>query len=290
MRAWCQLLRLALAPTILWDVAAGALLAGLPLGVELLPPAAVLLLLYHGGMVLNAWADRAADAYDRPERPLPAGRVPAGAALAAGLLLPAAGLGLAWTALPRSAAEAATALAGIVLLYDLGGRNLRGLIGPTLLAVARALSLAFAGLAGGVSLFGDRGGLAAAAAYAVYVLFLSRLATREERGAPGMRALAYLLAAAVTPFLAAPREAGAGAWAAFLAGALALAAWLVLPAWPDRHRSWTPERVQRGVRQGLAALPALPGLALLADGRPVGVAAVAVIAAVAWLGRRLPPS
>ncbi|HUE37979.1 MAG TPA: UbiA family prenyltransferase, partial [Candidatus Binatia bacterium] len=66
--------------------------------------------LYLGGMALDDYCDRDVDARERPERPIPSGRVPAAAALAiaigllvlgllfgfaAGALLPAAALGVA---------------------------------------------------------------------------------------------------------------------------------------------------------------------------------------------------
>ena len=38
-------------------------------------------LMYWSGMALNDWADREADAVERPERPIPSGRVRPGAAL-----------------------------------------------------------------------------------------------------------------------------------------------------------------------------------------------------------------
>ena len=51
--------------------------------------------LYSGGMALNDYADRDLDAVERPERPIPSGRVPARRALGIAAALMAAGLGLA---------------------------------------------------------------------------------------------------------------------------------------------------------------------------------------------------
>src|SRR4051812_37381166 len=51
--------------------------------------------LYCAGMVLNDFFDRAVDARERPERPIPAGEISANAAAAVGCGLAGAGLGLA---------------------------------------------------------------------------------------------------------------------------------------------------------------------------------------------------
>ena len=85
-----QLLRIALFPSAIADVLVGLSLAhvgGVPLNpaVWLLVPAS--LGVYHGAMALNDWADRSADALERPERPIPSGAIPAAVALGIALLL-----------------------------------------------------------------------------------------------------------------------------------------------------------------------------------------------------------
>ncbi|MBC8329028.1 MAG: UbiA family prenyltransferase [Planctomycetes bacterium] len=285
MMAWWQLLRVALAPTIVWDVAAGALLAGLGLSLSLWAPLACLLLLYHGGMALNDFADRRTDAATRPRRAIPSGRVPPTAAFAAGAALIAAGLALAFLVLPGLARDACLLLALVVVVYDLGGAVVRRAVGPPLLALARGISLALPALAGGVAVFDDKARVLAYTAYMLYFLFLSRLATREESGSPGMRALAYVIATALAPVLILP----AGLDLVFLAAWAAFAGWLVWPALLDRNIPWEPRRVQQAVRRGLAAAPMVPGLALLAAGVWAGLAAPLVGLAVARLARTLPP-
>ncbi len=285
MRAWLQLLRIALAPTILWDVVAGASLAGAPFDASLLLPLACLLLVYHGGMALNDFADRELDARTRPRRPLPAGRIPPSAALAIGLLMVGGAAVLASSCFSEVARQAFLLLTAFVLVYNLGGVVVRRAIGPPLLALARGISLALPGLAAGQDLFEEKITVLPYMAYVLYFLFLSRLATREEGGSPGMRALAFVLATALAPVLVLPAETSL----AFLAGWAVFAVWLSWPALRDRHHRWEPRRVQQAIRRGLAAAPAVPGLALLAHGLWIGLAAPLVGWAVTRLARSLPP-
>ena len=287
LASWLQLLRIALAPTLLWDVLAGAALAGVPFDGRVAYAVAAGLLVYHAGMVLNDVADRRLDARHRPERPIPSGRVSAPAAAAVGVLMLAAACGLAWLRLPPLAARLVLALAAIVLLYDLGGAAIRLSLGPGLLALARAGSLAL----GGVALLELRPLVDQVtpwpfAVYGVYFLFTSRLATREERGTSGVRALPYVVAAAASPLLL----ANAGAAWYFFPAALLFGLWLIVPALHDRHGMWPPERVQQAVRRGLSGAPLVPGLALAAAGQPLGLlGGLAVHLVVRSLARHFAP-
>ncbi|MGH8867700.1 MAG: UbiA family prenyltransferase, partial [Actinomycetes bacterium] len=76
-----ELVRAPAALTVPGDVVAGAAASGWPQGRRTLGLAAASTLLYWSGMALNDWADRTVDAKERPERPVPSGRVPAGVAL-----------------------------------------------------------------------------------------------------------------------------------------------------------------------------------------------------------------
>ncbi|MFI6317483.1 UbiA family prenyltransferase [Nonomuraea sp. NPDC050556] len=74
---------------------AGAAASG-SLGPRTLGLACSSVCLYWAGMAANDWADRDLDAVERPERPIPSGRIPASAALGIAAGLTAAGLGAAW--------------------------------------------------------------------------------------------------------------------------------------------------------------------------------------------------
>jgi len=175
-------LRLSLAPSALADIAAGTLL-----GAGVWPSGAAPFLLmagsacvYHGGMALNDWADREADARDRRPRPIPRGEIAPAFALTLAVLLLVAGPLLAWLASPRAAA----CLGGVALLatlYDLAGRG--PWLGPLLLGACRAGNLG-AGLLLGAGLAG--GAVPhwlpfAPVIYGSYVFSVSRLARLEDR-------------------------------------------------------------------------------------------------------------
>ncbi len=101
------------------DVIAGAVAAGRPLGARTFGVIGSSVCLYWAGMALNDYADAAVDGVERPDRPVPSGRVPRRTALAVAGGLTAAGLGLAAVAGGRRSVCAALPLAGLVWAYDL---------------------------------------------------------------------------------------------------------------------------------------------------------------------------
>ena len=130
--SWLRLARASLAPTLLWDVFAGAWLAAGPgalAAADLIIAALLGLLVYHAGLILNDWADLARDREDRPGRPLPRGEIAPAAAAAAGFGMLGLAALLAALLLP-SLRTPVLVLAGIVLLYDLGGPLVRLQAGP----------------------------------------------------------------------------------------------------------------------------------------------------------------
>jgi 4-hydroxybenzoate polyprenyltransferase len=122
--AWLQLLRLANVLTAVADVAMGYLVTHgdlQPVGhFALLVLASCLL--YLSGMVLNDVFDAAVDARDRPERPIPSGRISLRAATAVGWAMLASGVLVAWfvsfTARDWRPGVVATLLSVCVVLYD----------------------------------------------------------------------------------------------------------------------------------------------------------------------------
>ena len=185
MLAWGRLIRLSLAPSAAADVAAGLILAGAglwPVGAEPWLLVLASLCIYHGGMALNDWADRAHDAATRPDRPIPSGAVPAGAALTLAVLLLAAGPALGF-AVGTSSGVLLTALAAAVVAYDLAGRG--ELSGPALLGICRGLNLAsgpvyLAGTAGHAAWSESGTLLVFPVVYAVYVFAVSLLGRLED--------------------------------------------------------------------------------------------------------------
>lgn len=94
--------------------------------------------LYAGGVVLNDYFDAPVDARERPERPIPSGRISRRTAGAFGGTLLAVGVGLALAIGPQTAAVAAL-LALVVVGYD---SVLKGTVGGFLaMGTARALNV-----------------------------------------------------------------------------------------------------------------------------------------------------
>jgi len=90
-------------------------------------------------MALNDYADRDLDRVERPERPVPSGRVTPGAALAVASALTVTGLASAAVGGGRQAARVALPLAAVVWSYDLALKDTR--LGPVAMAAARALDV-----------------------------------------------------------------------------------------------------------------------------------------------------
>lgn len=115
---WIELVRGPAALTVLGDVVAGAGAAGRPLRGRRLALPLASVALYWSGMALNDWSDRAVDADERPERPIPSGRITPRAALAAAVGLSGAGLALAAFAGGSDALRVAVPLTAAVWAYD----------------------------------------------------------------------------------------------------------------------------------------------------------------------------
>ncbi|NXY99727.1 UbiA family prenyltransferase, partial [Streptomyces sp. BR123] len=140
LRAYAELVRAPAAATVPGDVLAGALAAGRGTGPRTLGLAGSSVCLYWAGMALNDWADRELDAAERPERPLPSGRIRPRAALAAAAGLTVAGLGIAALAGGRRTVLRRTLpLAAAVWAYDLGAKQTP--LGPAVMAAARTLDV-----------------------------------------------------------------------------------------------------------------------------------------------------
>lgn len=134
-----QLIRLPAALSVPGDILAGAVAdTGAPRP-RVIGTMASSIALYWAGMALNDYADATVDAVERPERPIPSGRVARRTALATACGLTAAGLGLAALTGGRRALGVALPLTGAVWAYDLGLKSTPA--GPAAMAGARALNV-----------------------------------------------------------------------------------------------------------------------------------------------------
>ena len=156
LRAYIQLCRPANLPTAAADILAGAgIVMGAPLVSEKLaafnwsareiPIGDLILLclssvlLYAGGVVLNDFFDADLDAVERPERPIPSGRVSRASVLRFGLILILIGIGIAFVHRPESGGIA-FALSGMIVLYDWKAKH-SAWGGPLAMGSCRALNL-----------------------------------------------------------------------------------------------------------------------------------------------------
>jgi 4-hydroxybenzoate polyprenyltransferase len=295
-----RLLRLSLAPTALADIAAGTVL-----GAGLWPSGAAPFLLmlasasvYHGGMALNDWADRAEDARANPARPIPSGALAARAALSLALVLLTLGPLLATAVAPRAGLVLAL-VAVSAALYDLAGRG--PWRGPLLLALCRAGNLG-TGLAFASTLAPWRDELLLApAAYGLYVFLVSRLARLEDTEPARLAAcnpsrwtvaacLALCGIGLVAGCLAGPSTNSPGPTPPILMGIAA--AGLFGMAWNHRNVDWTPEDVRRTAGMALRRLLiATAAIAMGAGTAPGKWVAVAILCGypLAFLLRKLFP-
>lgn len=252
-RDLAELVRLPAALTVPGDTLAGAAAAGgLQRRSAVLPLASVSL--YWAGMVLNDWADRGLDAEERPERPIPSGRVRPGEALSLAVGLTIAGVALAGLAGGRGSARTATVLAGVVWAYDTVLKNTSA--GLVAMAAARGLDVVLgasgrtraallpAGLlaahTAGVTLL-SRGEVHGTRPHTARVALATTATTAVAAALRGRTVLPVLLAASYAGTVGRPQASAAGspdadtvrrATAAGIRGMIPLQAALVAPRSP----------------------------------------------------------
>ncbi|MFU8872914.1 SCO3242 family prenyltransferase [Micromonospora sp. SL4-19] len=286
-----ELVRAPAALSVPGDVLAGAAAAGaLDRRTPALAGASVLL--YWAGMAANDWADRRLDAVERPERPIPSGRVRPAAAFGVAAGLTAAGLAVAGAVGGRRATAVAVPLAAVIWGYDLLAKNTAA--GPAVMATCRGLDVllgASPGPSAGAGRSAARGtgrtpsarrglvrAVPAALTVAAHTWTVTALSRREVSGADRRLPRATLAGTALVAATALSRtDPVPAALAAGYATRYGSAQARVL-ADPS------PARVRAAVGAGITGLPALQGaLTARAGARLLGLA----VAAAAPLGRRL---
>jgi len=161
-------------PTVLTNVLAGAVLAGVPLHARRVAVAMLAMsLAYTAGMFLNDAFDRRADARDRPDRPIPAGLIAPLEVFVVGYGLLGLGVGL----VAATALWPALALAGAIVAYDAWHKT--NPLSPAVMALCRALVYVTAAYAVGGSLRGA----VAVGALAMFA-YLVALTWWAKRGGP----------------------------------------------------------------------------------------------------------
>ena len=280
LRPWLQLLRPANVATALADVLAGFAIAGLAhraaLPWLLLSTAA----LYAGGIVLNDVFDRDLDRVERPERPIPSGRITAAQAATLGGALLAIGVGAA-AAANATALLVALAIAAGVLLYDAWGK--RHAIGPLNMAMCRALNLLL-GVAAAPAALADAWHVAGVPL--LYIYAITSISRGEVHGGSrraATSALMVMLASLAGLLLIVSRAGHRAIPALILVAALA---WQVVPAVLAARRQPQPATIRAAVKRGVLSLVLLDAALSAAFAGPVYAAAVLATGLVAgWLAR-----
>ncbi len=220
-------------PTVWTNVLAGVALTGV--WVAPAPQAFLALalsLFYIGGMYLNDAFDREIDARERPERPIPSGRVHATTVFATGYGLLAAGLAalaveIAWTRQGgySPTIAAGICLAGVIIFYD--ARHKANPWSPLLMGLCRVLVYVTAAFA----VAGHLGAAVAIGAVVLLSYLIGLTYAAKQESLAEVRNLWPLLFLAAPFVYGIPALTGGGAGAALYLGFLAwvgYAVWLLV--------------------------------------------------------------
>ncbi|UYM07487.1 SCO3242 family prenyltransferase [Solicola gregarius] len=137
-RDLAELVRLPAALTVPGDALTGAAYAGASARYSAAMPIASACL-YWAGMALNDWADRDLDAVERPERPIPSGRISPRTAITTAGVLGLAGISASAVAGGRAALRVSLPLAALVWAYDTIAKQSPA--GPVVMASNRGLDV-----------------------------------------------------------------------------------------------------------------------------------------------------
>lgn len=297
VRAYAQLVRLPNLPTAMADVTLAALATqALP---ERWAVFVVLMLasscLYLAGMVLNDVFDVEQDRRERPERPIPSGRVPrrraawlGGVLMTFGLALAALAGWLLWqqeqATTPLGPPLLAGLLAGAILLYD--GWLKRTPLGPVAMGACRFLNVLL-----GVSVSGSLAwplGPHLAMVVGLYIVgvtwFARTEATTSRRAALGGAAAVMLAALLLTLPLAVqvPPERVAVLFPYLL---VALGFFVGVPI-RRALLAPSPGNVQSAVKRSLMGLILLDAVCATATAGTLGLAVLLLLAPSLYLNRR----
>jgi len=233
-------------------------------------------------MALNDHADRFVDVFDRPERPLPSGRIRPKTALAIAGGLTAAGLGIAaWSGGVRTLAVAVP-LATAVWGYDLAWKD--GPAGPPAMAAARSLDVLLGAGVGALRTAAPAAAVVGVHTLAVTVLSRSEVSGASPRVAAATAALSSGAAGGALVALRRGRQAAPRPQRTFALALAGMYTWRFGTAQAAVARDGRAEVVRKAVGAGIMSL--MPLQASLIAGRGESLAALPV-AAAGPLARRL---
>ncbi|MEX0273298.1 MAG: UbiA-like protein EboC [Flavobacteriaceae bacterium] len=254
IKAYLQLARPANLPTAAADIMAGAAIAGFfhdmgfsDFGPDFLWLIAASICLYAGGVVMNDVFDVDIDREERPERPIPSGKVSLAAAKRYGMGLLLLGLALAFLTSPISGGLALV-LAVAILLYD-GYAKKFAFLGPMNMGICRGLNLLL-----GMSILGMPKLGSMALVPVVYIFAITLISRGEVHGnnrrnillAGGLYLAVLLTLGGVSQFFA---RTDVISWV-FLAGF----ALMILVPLIQAYQKNTPTNIKKAVKMGILAL------------------------------------
>ncbi|NIH80093.1 4-hydroxybenzoate polyprenyltransferase [Amycolatopsis viridis] len=281
---YVQLVRAPAALSVLGDTVAGAAAAGRPLRGRRLALPLASVAFYWSGMALNDWADRRLDAVERPERPIPSGRISASRAFGVAAGLSGAGLVLSALAGGRDALTVAAPLAAAVWAYDTVLKKTP--LAPVAMAVCRSLDV----LLGAGGRAASRA-LVPAAVLGGHTLGVTALSAGEVHGASPARAAGAL---ALTSVSAAAAASGRGGRPGQRAAALAAAAGYGVSVGTRQYaavRTPTAPVVRAATAAGIHGMVPLQAALAARRGRVRAAALVALALPLARrLGRKVSPT
>ena len=277
LRDLAELVRAPAALTVPGDVLAGAVAAGNLRPGRLVGLAASSVCIYWAGMALNDWADREMDAVERPERPIPSGRVTPRTAFGLAAALTTAGLGLAAAAGGKVAFRTSALLAATAWSYDLGVKNTPA--GPAFMAAARSLDvLVGAGQE-------RRKAWAPALAVGTHILGVTAMSRGEVHGSTPAPARAALTA---TSAITVGTVSGSSAATAVLAGLFLQS---VGPTQVAAAREPSGAKLREAVGAGIHGLVPLQAAWIARGGAPrLGAALIAALPLARALARKVSPT
>jgi 4-hydroxybenzoate polyprenyltransferase len=282
VRGYVELLRPPNVTTALADVLAGYGAAGLGYPQRLGWLLGATACLYGGGVVLNDYFDRRLDAVERPERPIPSGRVRPSAAAAFGGVLLAVGVVFAHRA-TLEAAFVAAAIALLAVLYD-GWSKHHALAGPVTMGACRGLNLLL-GVAAVPPALAERWELAFLPFLYIWaVTVVSRGEVHGGRSSAAMFALAALTVVFVV-LLALAIQSSAGRMAALVL--TLLLAWRVGPPFWRAASDPRPAIIRRAVKTGVLSLVLLDAaLSAVYAGTWYALIVLSAALLAGWLARQ----
>ena len=261
-------------PTVWTNTLAGSVLAGADIGPGRLALLALAFsMFYTGGMYLNDAFDRETDARERPERPIPSGRVTARWVFTVGTIL--LGVGVAAVGLAAATTPgrhvAATVASGVLLAAAITGYDAwhkGNPASPLMMGLCRVLIYVTAALA-----VAGRIGAAVWAGAAVLLCYLIGLTyVAKQENLTELRHL-WPLAFLGAPFLY--------AWPALLTAGVPALLYLGFLAWVAYAVAWLVRPGRRDIRRAVVSL--IAGISLL-DALLIAGAGDAARAAGAVLG------